>query len=131
MLEMRKTTLRQNGFSLIEIMIALSLLAVLGGSIMSAFTNITPVSTTQNNKAYNVTREAFESMNEAVRQSDWDTAANPLNNSLTNQPFFAGNGVSLDGTFYQVLYTVTPQNADGVSPPPAEDYKKVEGVVSW
>ncbi len=131
MLEMPEKKFLQNGFSLVEIMIALTILAVLSGTMFHALTSITPVSTSKQYQAYNVARQTMENLYEFVRADTYwnNDPQNPLNPSHNNTIAGVNNPVNLDGTNYQCLFAVTSagdQDGDG-----QEDYRKVTGTVSW
>jgi prepilin-type N-terminal cleavage/methylation domain-containing protein len=112
----------QNGFSLVEILIALALLGVLSGTIFHAFTSVTPLSPTNQSKAYNLGREGLENLYGAVRQDTWD--AGNLRSGVNQACVGPASPTSLDGTNFSCNYTVS-------SVAGGPDYRKVDVVVSW
>ncbi len=115
----------RGGFSLMEVLIAILLLAGVGAMTMYAFSSSTQATQPGASVAYNFGRSIMEEMHERVRQDQWPTANLPL--SLSN-PGPQGQIKSLNSKTYTANYTVTTQdaNVDG-----QEDFRRVRMTVSW
>jgi prepilin-type N-terminal cleavage/methylation domain-containing protein len=122
------------GFTLVEILVAMVLLAGIGAASLSAFSSTTRIVRTDQNVAYNFARGSLEKMFEQVRQDTWDTGSLPLSLATPGPQNIASvvNGQTLTMA-YEVndtpsSSTAPPQdlNGDGI-----EDYRKVTMTVSW
>ena len=115
---------KNTGFSLMEVLVAMVLLATVGGLTMFSFTNSTQATQPSASVAYNYGRGLMEEMYERVRQDHWTDPGLPL--SLVNPAQFPVR--ALNGKTYTPSYTSTKGdlNGDGV-----EDFRKVKMTVSW
>lgn len=121
------------GFTLMEVLIAMVLLAGVGAMTLSAFTSAARARVTRPDAgvAYNFGRGLMEQMNEFVRQDQWSSSGLPLSTTSpgTAGPFRPqGSTTTLNGKTYTARYTVTPQDANSDS---LEDFRKVKMTVSW
>lgn len=124
--------LARHGFSLIEVLVAMVLLAGVGGAMIYAFSSTTQVAQSDYGIAYNIARGQIEQLAERVRQDTWGTAGLPL--ALQNVPARPAIAPkSLNGDTFTSTYTVNSnsgvavdQNADG-----EEDFRRVTMTVSW
>lgn len=114
----------QRGFTLTEIIIAMTLFALLVGGLFSAFFSasrwIQPTSNNQNTAAY-VAAGELEKLYTAVRQDWWEGAG------AAGKPLTAGNHAGVD----VILDGVTYENQNTVSAVSGTDYRKVVETVSW
>ena len=123
---------RRTGFSLIEVLVAMVLLAGVGGAMIYAFSSSTQVAQSDHGVAYNIARGQIEQLYERVRQDQWGTANLPL--SLTNA---APQGMvkSLNGDSFTTNYDINPGLPEGasvdVNGDGQEDYRRVTMTVSW
>lgn len=126
-----RTLADSHGFTLMEILIAMMLIAAVGVASMYAFASTAQVTQNDENVAYNVGRGYMEQFYERVRQDQWGTGGLPL--SLTNigRPPIVSK--TLNGDTYQPTYTVNGNtqvmldaNGDG-----EEDYRRVQMTVTW
>ncbi len=115
----------RSGFSLLEILIAMVLLAGVGAATMTAFTSSIQVTSSDASVAYNFGRGLLEQFYERVRQDQWTTAALPLS---TVNPGPQGQTKTLNGDTYTANYTVTAIDQDGAN---GEDYRRVTMTVAW
>jgi prepilin-type N-terminal cleavage/methylation domain-containing protein len=121
------------GFSLMEVMVAMVLLAAVGGTVMVAFTSSTQVVSSDTGVAYNFARGIMEQFQERV-VTNWDAAGNPLALLPANRPAIPNNPKSLNGDTFTAAYTVNTNdgvtridnNGDG-----DEDFKRVNLTVTW
>ena len=108
-----------------EALIAMVILAGVGGMMLTSFENSAKASKPSSGAAYNFGRGLMEQMYERVRQDQWGTASLPL--SLTT-PGPQGQTKSLNGETYTANYTVSNQDANADT---LEDFRKVTMTVSW
>ena len=120
----------ESGFTILEIIIATTLLAVVGSTILAAFTNSAVLTKGQDHVAYNLARQKLENLYESVRGDWWDISSKPLSLTAPDEDLAA---VKLDGRSYLAVYKVN--NASGVpidiNGDGNEDYRKVEMTVQW
>jgi prepilin-type N-terminal cleavage/methylation domain-containing protein len=114
--------MRKSGFTLIEVLVAMVLLAAVGGVTLQVFTNTARV--TQDNTAafYSVGRTVLEEIHERVRADQWGNGGWP-----TNPPGLPGpqpRVFNLGGAQYTATWVVTP-NPDGNG----GDYRRVTVTV--
>jgi len=122
----------RKGFSLIEVLVAMVLLAGVGGSMIYAFSSSGQVTQSDHGVAYNIARGQLEQLFERVRQDTWPNAALPLSlQTAPARPAIAPK--SLNGKTFTPTYTVNNDssavvdvNGDG-----QEDYRRVRMNVSW
>ena len=120
------------GFTLMEIIIAMALLAAAGTTMFRVFTSVAQVSLSKSDTAYNLASQNLALLYEAVRQDWWPNANRPLSlqaGTAIPQP----PAETVDGTTFNASYTVNNNsgvlidgNADG-----DEDYRRVTMTVSW
>jgi prepilin-type N-terminal cleavage/methylation domain-containing protein len=120
----------RKGFTLIEVVLAVVLLASMSVGIYAAIISATKWTQPEVNKGYNVAREKLEALYTSVRQSNWSNAANPLN--TTNAP--VTETTSLDSTNYARVTTlgaaINRNSGTGPGQDSEEDYRKVEITVT-
>jgi len=138
-----KTAIKNNaGFSLIELIIAMTLLVGVGAMTMYSFSSSAKMTQPGGSVAYNLARGLMEQMHEYVRQDHWGDAGLPLSVATTPSPgtstalsaFTPQNtSASLNGKTYTATYVVNDgsssaldTNSDG-----REDFRKVTMTVSW
>jgi prepilin-type N-terminal cleavage/methylation domain-containing protein len=121
------------GFSLMEVMVAMVLLAAVGGVVMRSFTSSVQVTSPDTGVAYNFGRGVLEQFHERVRADQWASPANPLALLPGGRPAIPSNPKTLNGNTYTASYTVSGDtglaidtNGDG-----EEDYRRVVLAVSW
>lgn len=121
------------GFSLLEIMVAMVLLAGVSLAVMSSFSSSSRVANSggQLNVAYNFGRGVLERLHEFVlADATWTTSGNPLS---LDAPGPQGLATTLNGDTFSVNYEVNEstlamvdEDADGL-----EDYRRVRMTVAW
>ncbi len=117
----------ESGFTLTEIIISISLFALLAAGLYSAFASagrwVQPTSNNQNVATY-VAAAELEELYPSVREDWWEGAG------ATGKPLTAGThpspNVTLDAVAYTKTYTVSAVTGTG-----NPDYRKVEETVSW
>ena len=121
---------RPNGFTLMEVLVAMILLASVAAVSLYSFSSAATVTQPGSGAAYNFGRGLFEQMLERVRQDQWGTASLPLSVSTPGPQALTK---SLNGKTYTANYTVNSAsgtaldaNADG-----QEDFRKVKMTVTW
>ena len=123
---------RQKGFSLIEVLVAMVLLAGVGGAMIFGFSSAGQSVRSDYGIAYNVARGQLEQMYERVRQDTWANASLPLSRqTVPARPAIAPK--SLNGKTFTTTYSVNNDsnasidaNGDG-----QEDYRLVQMTVNW
>ena len=115
-----------SGFTLAEIVIAMTLIAALAVPILGSFSSANQMVHTQYHTASNLARQEMEKLYEAVRQDWWATASKPLSVTTPSQPA----SVVLDGKTFTFTSTVTSMDVN-VPPDGKEDYRKVKMTVTW
>lgn len=122
------------GFTLVEILVALVLLAGLGIASLNIFSSSARIVNTDQNVAYNFARGMVERMAEQVRIDTWATDSLPLSRTTPGPQNIASNinGQTLTAT-YQInrapsngTAPIRDQDNDGV-----EDYRIVDMTVTW
>jgi len=124
------------GFTLVEILVALVLLAGLGIAALSAFSSSAQIVDTDQNVAYNFARSTVERLFEQVRQDTWGTDSLPL--SLTTpgpqnitstpaptSPIFRAS-YQINGDPNTGTAAILDQDGDTL-----EDYRQVTATVCW
>ena len=130
------------GFSLVEVLIAMVLLAGATAMATSAFTSSLKSTQPGANVAYNFGRGIMEKMYEFVRDDQWATLALPLSTTTVPQPGTAGaftpqNSIkALNGKTYTATYVVNdntgvPINANSGAGDTREDFRKVKVTINW
>ena len=115
---------RHSGFTLMEIMVAMTLLSVVGATALSSFSSTTKVVQSKDNTALNIARGYLEAMHEYVRQDTWGNSNAPL--AVTNPTLPGANPQTLDATSYNTAYTVdVDPNGNGA------DYRRTRMTVTW
>ncbi len=120
----------RSGFTIIEIIIATTVLAVVGSTIFAAFTSSAVLTKGQQHVAYNLARQSIENLYESVRGDWWDVPSEPL--SLVD-PGMQPSPLTLQGTKFTRSYTVNGANSIpiDINGDGEEDYRKVEITVQW
>lgn len=122
------------GFTLVEILVALVLLAGLGIASLNVFSSSARIVNTDQNVAYNFARGMVERMAEQVRIDTWGTDSLPLSRTTPGPQNIPStiNGQTLTAT-YQInrapssgTAPMRDQDGDGV-----EDYRIVDMTVTW
>lgn len=125
------------GFTLMEILVAMTLLSVVAAIGLSSFSSATKVVPSRSNTAFNIARKYFEQFYEYVREDNafYYDPGTPL--AIVN-PGPQGVTQTLDGVAYTTTYVVNPLpngvgsgvaidvNGDG-----KEDYRRVTMTVTW
>ena len=93
-----------SGFTMMEILVAMSLLTVVAATAFSSFSSSTMISHSNSNTALNVARGYLEQLYEYVRQDTFGNANAPL--ALTGPTTPTANTQVLDGVTYTTTYTV-------------------------
>lgn len=123
----------QNGFTFVEIIVAMTLLATIGALSISAFTSSTKITQSKHNIAMNIARGYIESFYENVRQ-DWrDSGVDATKPIYYLNPGPQPLTTVLDGVTYTTTYRINRLtgvardiNGDG-----KEDYRIIDMQVSW
>ena len=121
----------RRGFTLMEILVAMTLLSAVAAIAMSSFSNSTKVVPSNANTAFNVARGYLEQFYEYVRE-DWRPNNNiPL--ALSGSLLPSANPQALNGVTYTTTHRVNNSsgamidaNGDG-----QEDYRKIDVTVTW
>ena len=118
-------TKNQNGFSLVEVVVALIVLAVLSvGLLRGAISAHRSVpAQLDRSGAQNLGRAIIESLYEAVRQDWWNLTDRPLS---VGTPLGAPRATTVAGRTYTSEYSVAAVNLVG---DPGQDYRKIEVTV--
>lgn len=116
---------------MVEILVAMVLLAAVGATALSFFSSSTQIVRSSRATALNIARGYLEQLYEYVGRDKYAQSGIPL--SLNGATLPSAGTQTLDGTVYTTTYTVnngtaTPldQNGDG-----QEDYRRVNLTVSW
>ena len=112
--------MKTGGFTLMEILVAMVLMATVGAVAFSSFSSGAKIGQNNRNVAVNVGRGVLENLYEAVRDDWWPNAGHPLTpGGPTAQP-----NVTLNGVTYSSVKTVS-------SPGGGTDYRRARVTVCW
>lgn len=104
---------RCRGFSFLEILIAISIIAIASAGLFGAFTQASRYSQPQQPTAYNAAQTQLENLYQTLGAATWPPA-NPSSSTITLTP-----------TTYTHNVVVTDMTAQG------KEYKKVTVTTSW
>src|SRR5690242_12739494 len=123
---MQKIIRRQTGFTLIEVVVSMVLLATVAVGLLRIYVSAHQATPFQVNRsiAANLARTQIESLYEAVRQDWWPSVNQPLSPGTTQG---AAQNIAVDGKIYSRSYTVSSVNLSGDGG--GQDYRKVDVTV--
>ena len=137
---MRKT-LNELGFTMMEILVAMVLLAAISSAAFSAFSNSVQVSQPYRNVALNIARSYLDCFYEYVRDDYYPMSGLPLSINSAVLPGSLPDTMSFYGKSFHVKFAVNPDasggssgviiNANAASGDVREDYRRVTMTVTW
>ncbi len=110
----------ENGFTLLEVIVAAVLVTIVGASVLMAFVNATRWTDPSSLAAVYDARGKLDQLNEEVRNDTWNSGALSTGNHGPSQ-------VTINGRTYTQSYEVTSVPLGSVS----DAYRKVVVTESW
>ena len=112
------------GFSLIEILVAATLLATVVGMVFTAFSTANRLVSANAWQAYSVAKNKLQFLKSYVKYSEWYPTANPATQYFSVGSHGSLGGIGSDpGSNYNSPYVVTDV--------PGRDYRRLDMSIQW